>query len=205
MPKTIKIIGSGIVFLFGLGWRFLDLAGRGFALRDLKEMFPHFVEFLSRHQDIGYQIAPWAFMVAGTLFLIFLQWPNLLRVRRKSVKTEPSRSTAPIQQAAYLSTNSALLSTAGLSAPQFKNYAEINFSAAEQALLITTNIGTWTRHGPGDYTFNFYVPLNPEQYKYYASPPSAGVSITVSGARITFDETKNSIIFVGFGEKAKRH
>jgi hypothetical protein len=203
MPKIIKIIGSGIVFLFGWGWWFLDLAGRGFALRELSEMFPRLVDFLSKHQEIGYQMAPWGLMVAGFLFLIFLEWPHLLRVRRKGVTTEPSRSTAPTQQAAYFPTNTAHSSTAALPAPQFRNYAELLFNAAEQAVIVSTNVGTFTRNGPGDYTFNFDVPLSPGQFKYYASPPLESVSVTGSSARITFDETKNSTIFVGFGEKGK--
>jgi len=203
MPKIIKIIGSVIVFLFGWAWWLLDIAGRGFAVRDLKEMFPRLVDFLADQQDIGYRIAPWVLMAAGFVALIFLEWPHLFRVGRKSISTQPPRSAAPMQQAPYFSTTTAHSSTATGPALQFKNYAELLFNPAEQALIVSTNVGTFTRNGPGDYTFNFDVPLKPGQFKYYASPPLESVSITGSSARITFDETKNSTIFVGFGEKDK--
>jgi hypothetical protein len=66
--KTIKAVMSAIVFLFGWAWWLLDLAGRGFAFWDLKELFPSLVEFLSKHQELAYQIAPWVLMIVPICF-----------------------------------------------------------------------------------------------------------------------------------------
>jgi hypothetical protein len=84
MWKTAKAIVFGIITLLGWLWFLLDLAGRGLTVLELNKIFPKLVGFLSSHQEIGYQIAPWVLMVGGIASMALLQWPWLLHLRRRS-------------------------------------------------------------------------------------------------------------------------
>src|SRR5438309_939806 len=130
MWKAVRAIASVIVYLLGLALWFLDQAGRGLAFRDLKEMFPRVVEFLLKHQEFAYQIAPWVLMIVPIIFLVILQWPGLLIFWRKKKPTQITPTT--LEENSLRTAIHSTPSTAALSALPLKNYAAIEFDAAKQ-------------------------------------------------------------------------
>lgn len=93
MGRLLKGVFFTLVTLLAAGWHFLDVLGRGEVFMTLPDFAIRLQEFMVKHQDVGYQIAPWVVMFVSVLALTLLQWPNLFRMRPKTIQNSPS---API-------------------------------------------------------------------------------------------------------------
>ena len=90
MRKFFSALFVLLLFWLSWGWKVLDYIGRGEVFVGLNETFDRLTGFVSRHQEIGYQVAPWVIMVAAILFMALLQWRGLLTFwRRNKHEEEP--------------------------------------------------------------------------------------------------------------------
>jgi len=83
LRRIFTVLFWTVTFITAWGWRILDVIGRGDVLVNLEGILGHLQEFVVRHQEIGYQVAPWVVMVVSVLALALLQWPGLLPLRRR--------------------------------------------------------------------------------------------------------------------------
>jgi hypothetical protein len=106
MRRICTIAFAPFIFLAGFGWHALDVIGRGDVFMKLPEFAGHLQDFLSAHQEIGYQMAPWVLMIVPIVFLAFLQWPSLLKFRHnkepKTSMSTPSAGDVAVAPPSYL-------------------------------------------------------------------------------------------------------
>jgi len=81
MRRALKITSAAAIFLASWGWHALDVIGRGDVFMKLPDLAMDLQHFILKHQEIGYQVAPWMLMAVSLLALVLMQWPHLLRFR----------------------------------------------------------------------------------------------------------------------------
>lgn len=77
MRNTLTKIFSVLVLVLGGGWWALSVIGNMALLADFPKVIADLASFVVKHQDVGYQIAPWVLMAMGVFALLLLRWPHL--------------------------------------------------------------------------------------------------------------------------------
>ena len=162
MRRILRKVVSFIFILVGLVWKFLDFVGRGDTFMSLGETLDHVGALLAMHQETGYQIAPWFFMVAGAVSLVLLQRPeSAFRQKKEASKAEPSITRPPEAQQEPKTLREYFESEFSDCTAQFNN-AEI--FAADRVNKITIPWRIHLDEKSGTKFISFYVPYSNDMH-----------------------------------------
>lgn len=166
MRRGLTIVVSNILLWLGLGWELLDKIGRTEVFFKLPDLAKHAIHFIGQHQDVSWQIAPWAMVAIGTAFLAYLQWPSLFGVLRNVTPTPVATPSTPnIASALYnwFKPKDALLILAPKAMSELHTTLTHKLSEAEQAAeLARLAWGAACDAQPQTFIFPMSIPPHPD-------------------------------------------
>lgn len=65
------------MIILSVAWSVLGLIGNMALLAEFPKVIADLASFVVKHQETGYQIAPWVLMAMGVFGLLLLRWPHL--------------------------------------------------------------------------------------------------------------------------------